>query len=176
MHIAKINFDDNALHKLAEQTGTLLIQQGLMLVSAESCTGGWLGQVITSVAGSSTWYERGFVTYSNLSKQEMLGVCSITLAQYGAVSEQTAQEMTAGAISRSHAQISVSITGIAGPGGGTLTKPVGVICLGWMAKDGQVLCKTYHLRGNRDAIRRQSVALALQGVIDLVLFMPPIVA
>ena len=109
--------DDMVLLDLARQAGTALSQQELMLATAESCTGGWLGQTITSIAGSSAWYERGFITYAAISKHEMLGVSNATLEQYGAVSEQTASEMSAGAIARSHAQVAVSITGIAGPDG-----------------------------------------------------------
>ena len=115
--------DDRALLLLAGHVGIDLIQQGLMLASAESCTGGWLGQAITSKRGSSAWYERGFITYSVVSKQEMLGVSAATLKQHGTVSEQTAQEMAAGAISHSRAQVAVAITGIAGPDGGTAEKP-----------------------------------------------------
>ena len=128
--------DDLMLEDLARQAGSLLSEQGLMLATAESCTGGWLGQTITSIAGSSAWYERGFITYSILSKHEMLGVSEATLDEYGAVSEQVASEMTAGAIGRSHAQVAVSITGIAGPDGGTAKKPVGMVCFAWMMKDG----------------------------------------
>lgn len=164
------------LQQLAKQTGKLLAQQGLMLVSAESCTGGWLGQTITTIPGSSKWYERGFITYSNISKQEMLGIDSDTLEQYGAVSEQTAKEMVAGAISRSHAQVGVSITGIAGPDGGTTAKPVGMICFGWALKDGLARNEIHHLNGDREMIRSQAVAIALQGVIALVQDIPPAIA
>lgn len=138
-----------------------------MLVTAESCTGGWLGQAITSVAGSSAWYERGFITYSNLSKCEMLGVQQTTLDQYGAVSAQTAQEMVMGALNRSHAQVGVSITGIAGPDGGTAMKPVGMICFSWATMEGMVRQETRVFKGDRDTIRQLSVAAALQGVVYL---------
>jgi nicotinamide-nucleotide amidase len=138
-----------------------------MLVTAESCTGGWLGQAVTAVAGSSAWYERGFITYSNLSKCEMLGVQQATLDQLGAVSAQTAQEMVMGALNRSHAQIGVSITGIAGPDGGTAVKPVGMICLAWAIKDGPVRQETQFFKGDRDTIRQLSVATALQGILRL---------
>lgn len=138
-----------------------------MLVTAESCTGGWLGQAVTSVAGSSAWYERGFITYSNLSKCEMLGVQQATLDQYGAMSPQTAQEMVLGALSRSHAQVGVSITGIAGPDGGTAMKPVGMICFAWATRDGRVRQETRYFKEDRDTIRQLSVAAALQGVVHL---------
>lgn len=113
------DMDDMVLQDLVRQAGIALAQEELLLATAESCTGGWLGQVITSIAGSSAWYERGFITYAVRSKHEMLGVSDLTLEQYGEVSEQAASEMAAGAIARSHAQVAVSITGIAGPEGGT---------------------------------------------------------
>ncbi len=147
-----------------------------MLASAESCTGGWLGQTITSIAGSSAWYERGFITYTDISKHEMLGVNSATLEQYGAVSEETAYEMAEGAIARSHAQVAVSVTGIAGPGGGTAEKPVGMVCFAWIMKEGLARTETRYFSGSREEIRQQSVAEALQGVIDLLHGIPPMVA
>ncbi len=156
--------NDQTLRHLARQVGSALAQQGLMLVSAESCTGGWLGHMVTSIAGSSAWYERGFITYSAISKQEMLGVSSKTLEQYGAVSEQTAREMAHGAVARSRAQVAVSVTGIAGPGGGTVEKPVGMVCFAWVMKDNHVRSETRHFTGEREAVRQQSVAVALQGI------------
>ena len=168
--------DDRALLLLAGHVGIDLIQQGLMLASAESCTGGWLGQAITSKRGSSAWYERGFITYSVVSKQEMLGVSAATLKQHGTVSEQTAQEMAAGAISHSRAQVAVAITGIAGPDGGTAEKPVGMVCFAWAKKDSLALSATRHFSGDREAVRRQAVAAALQGVLDLLRESAPILA
>lgn len=138
-----------------------------MLVTAESCTGGWVGQAVTAVSGSSAWYERGYITYSNTAKCEMLGVQQATLNQYGAVSPQTAQEMAIGALNRSHAQISVAITGIAGPDGGTAAKPVGMVCFAWTAQDGLVQQKTRYFTGDRESIRRQAVATALQGILRI---------
>ena len=138
-----------------------------MLVTAESCTGGWVGQAVTAVSGSSAWYERGYITYSNTAKCEMLGVQQATLDQYGAVSSQTAQEMAIGALNRSHAQISVAITGIAGPDGGTATKPVGMVRFAWAAQDGLVQQETHYFSGDREAIRRQAVATALQGILRI---------
>jgi len=158
---------------LAIQVGERLKQHGLLLVTAESCTGGWLGQVITTVAGSSAWYERGFITYSNRAKCEMLGVSHTTLEECGAVSEEIAQEMAFGALKMSHAQVSVSITGIAGPDGGSEAKPVGTICFAWALKEGLAKHKTYFFSGDRDAIRRQSVITALQGILSLLDEMPP---
>lgn len=147
--------------------GKCLTHREWMLVTAESCTGGWLGQAVTAVAGSSAWYERGFITYSNASKCEMLGVQQTTLDHYGAVSTQTAQAMVMGALSRSHAQIGVSITGIAGPDGGTATKPVGMVCFAWAIKDGLVQQETRFFKGNRETVRRLAVVTALQGILHL---------
>lgn len=120
---------------------------------------------MTNVAGSSVWYERGFITYSNVSKCEMLGVRQATLDQHGAVSAQTAQEMVIGALNRSHAQVGVSITGIAGPGGGTALKPVGMVCLAWALKDGAVRQEIQYFQGDRETVRRLSVTTALQGIL-----------
>lgn len=159
--------NDQMLQHLARQVGIALTQHELMLTSAESCTGGWLGQTITSVAGSSAWYERGFITYATISKHEMLGVSTATLEQYGVVSEQTAREMAEGSIARSHAQVAIAITGIAGPEGGTPEKPIGMVCFAWALKDGLARSETRHFSGDREAVRRQSVAVALQGIIDL---------
>lgn len=138
-----------------------------MLVTAESCTGGWVGQAVTAVSGSSAWYERGYITYSNTAKCEMLGVQQATLDQHGAVSPQTAQEMAIGALNRSHAHISVAITGIAGPDGGTAAKPVGMVCFAWAAQDGLVRQETHYFSGDREAVRRQAVATALQGILRI---------
>lgn len=168
--------DDPALEDLARRVGSALARQELMLASAESCTGGWLGQAITSIGGSSAWYERGFITYADNSKREMLGVSSATLEQYGAVSREVAYEMAEGAITRSHAQVAVSVTGIAGPAGGTAEKPVGMICFAWLMKDGLTLTETGYFSGSREAIRRQAVARALQGIIDLLQGVPPVTA
>ncbi len=159
---------------LAQQSGNLLKENGLMLVSAESCTGGWIGQAMTAVPGSSIWYERGFITYSNLAKQQMLGVQSETLARYGAVSEQTAREMAQGAIKMSQAQVAVAVTGIAGPDGGSEEKPVGTVCFAWIFNDQSRCSKTYLFRGDREAIRRQSVATSLQGILELLDSTPPL--
>lgn len=159
--------DDQTLHNLAKQVGLALTRQGLVLVSAESCTGGWLGQMITSIPGSSAWYDSGFITYTVNSKQEMLGISTKTLKEHGEVSEQTAREMAHGAVTRSGAQVAVSITGIAGPGGGTAKKPVGMVCFAWEMKDNHMRSETRHFSGDRRAVRQQSVAVALQGLIAL---------
>lgn len=158
---------DSATFKLAQRLGECLKQRGLLLVTAESCTGGWVGQAVTAVAGSSTWFERGFITYSNASKCEMLGVRQSTLDQYGAVSPQTAQEMALGALTRSRAQIAVSVTGIAGPDGGTAIKPVGMVCFTWAIKEGLMQQQTHFFTGDREAIRRSAVTTALLGLLQL---------
>ncbi|MDR4516834.1 MAG: CinA family protein [Nitrosomonas sp.] len=147
--------------------GERLRQRGVLMATAESCTGGWLGQAVTAIAGSSVWYDRGFITYSNLSKNEMLGVSMTTLEKYGAVSEVTAQEMAFGAQKNSHAQVSVAITGIAGPTGGTELKPVGTVCFAWMLKEGLLNSETCFFSGDRESVRRQAVMKALQGLLKL---------
>jgi nicotinamide-nucleotide amidase len=152
---------------LAAQVGGMLKAHGLMLATAESCTGGGVAQAITEVAGSSAWFERGFVTYSNLSKQQMLGVTDATLAQYGAVSEAVVREMVAGALANSTAHIALSVSGIAGPDGGTPDKPVGTVWFAWGIKHRTTLASVHHLAGNRSEIRAKAVQIALQGVVNL---------
>lgn len=152
---------------LAAQLGAALKSHGLMLATAESCTGGGVAQAITEVAGSSAWFERGFVTYSNLAKQQMLGVRETTLTQYGAVSEMTAREMVAGALQHSAAQVALAVTGIAGPDGGTADKPVGAVWFAWGIRQRNIHAQRYQLKGNRAEVRAQAVHIALQGVVDL---------
>jgi nicotinamide-nucleotide amidase len=152
------------MDELARRVGERLKAANAMLATAESCTGGWAAQVVTSVAGSSAWFERGFITYSDAAKQELLGVRPETLRSHGAVSEQTAREMARGALERSKATIALSITGVAGPGGGTREKPVGMVCFAWSC-GGEVRSETRHLPGDRESVRRQSVILALEGVL-----------
>jgi nicotinamide-nucleotide amidase len=152
---------------LAAQVGGLLKSHGLMLATAESCTGGGVAQAITDVAGSSGWFERGFVTYSNLSKQQMLGVREETLKQHGAVSEMTVREMVAGALQHSDAQVALAVSGIAGPDGGTADKPVGTVWFAWGIKHGETHAQRHQLKGNRAEIRAQAVHIALQGVVNL---------
>ena len=159
---------DEELDILSAQVGDALQRQGFMLATAESCTGGWVAQTVTAVAGSSRWFERGFVTYTNIAKQEMLGVRAATLAEFGAVSEQTVREMAQGALNNSHAQISLAISGIAGPGGATLDKPVGMVCFAWAGIDFPVRSRTEHFLGNREAVRRQAVLTALRGVLTAI--------
>ncbi|MDO9052866.1 MAG: nicotinamide-nucleotide amidohydrolase family protein [Gallionella sp.] len=152
---------------LAAQAGGLLKSHGLMLATAESCTGGGVAHAITEIAGSSTWFERGFVTYSNLSKQEMLGVLDATLDRYGAVSEAVVREMVEGVLHHSHAQLALAVSGIAGPGGGTQEKPVGTVWFAWGMRHGAIHAQRHQLAGNRAEVRSQAVRIALQGIIDL---------
>ena len=159
---------DDELQQLAIQLGDKLVARGWMVATAESCTGGWVGQLLTSLPGSSAWYERGFITYSNAAKTEMLGVRADTLENHGAVSEETACAMATGALTHSHAQASLAITGIAGPGGGTPQKPVGMVCYGWAFTDGTVISSNCRLSGDREEIRSRAVAAALRGLIDLI--------
>ena len=154
------------LTTLAIIVGARLKARGLRLATAESCTGGWVAGAVTAIAGSSEWFDRGFVTYSNDAKMEMLGVSAATLEAFGAVSEQTAGEMAAGALAHSHAQLALSITGVAGPGGGSVEKPVGMVCFGWAGEGGAPLVITRNFSGDRESVRRQSVSCALQGVLE----------
>jgi nicotinamide-nucleotide amidase len=155
------------MNDLAEKLSRRLKAKAALLVTAESCTGGWAAQAMTAIAGSSAWFERGFVTYSNAAKEEMLGVRHETIARHGAVSEETAQEMALGALEHSRGTIALAITGIAGPTGGTATKPVGTVCFGWAAKGRAAIAETRRFSGDRDAVRRQSVEHALRKVLEL---------
>ena len=152
---------------LAAQVGGALKSHGLKLATAESCTGGGVAQAITGVAGSSAWFERGFVTYSNLAKQQMLDVSEATLGQHGAVSEAVVREMVAGALANSAAQVALAVSGIAGPEGGTPDKPVGTVWFAWGLKNGVTQAQRRQINGNRAEVRAQAVHIALQGVIDL---------
>ena len=152
---------------LAAQVGGALKAHGLMLATAESCTGGGVAQAITAIAGSSAWFERGFVTYSNLSKQQMLDVSEATLIQHGAVSEAVVREMVVGALANSAAQVALAVSGIAGPDGGTPDKPVGTVWFSWGLKNGVTHAQRHQFKGNRAEVRAQAVRIALQGVIDL---------
>lgn len=154
------------MEKLSRTVGERLKSAGATLVTAESCTGGWVAQTLTSVAGSSDWFERGFVTYSDDAKREMLGVRPETLSRHGAVSEETAREMARGALERSRGTWALAVTGIAGPGGGSAAKPVGMVCFAWAGKSGGVRSETCSFRGDRESVRRQSVLRALEGVLQ----------
>jgi nicotinamide-nucleotide amidase len=151
---------------LAQQVGAALKEHGMTLVTAESCTGGGVAQAVTMISGSSDWFDRGFVTYSNTAKEEMLGVAPDTLEQHGAVSEQTVREMVDGALQYSRAQVAVSVSGIAGPTGGTPEKPVGMVWFAWGTNNSvQAVC--HQFTGDRDAVRAKSVQIALQGVLNV---------
>jgi nicotinamide-nucleotide amidase len=152
------------METFAQKVGERLKAARAKLVTAESCTGGWAAQVVTSVAGSSAWFERGFVTYSNEAKHELLGVQENTLHAHGAVSEETAREMAQGALSRSRGTLALAVTGVAGPGGGSPGKPVGTVCFAW-ASAGRVRSQTRQFSGDRESVRRQSVLHALEGVL-----------
>ena len=142
------------LYRLAEKVGAALKSRRLMLATAESCTGGWIAEAVTMVPGSSEWFERGFVTYTYISKREMLGVKEATLDKHGAVSEEVVREMVEGALARSHAQVAVAVSGVAGPAGGTPDKPVGTVCFAWGMKDGKPRSETKRFPGDREAVRQ----------------------
>jgi nicotinamide-nucleotide amidase len=151
--------------KLTEKIGQVLKQQGLKLATAESCTGGGLSYAITEISGSSTWFERGFVTYSDKAKMEMLSVSEQTLKRHGAVSQEVAKEMAEGALKNSLADVSIAITGIAGPTGGTAEKPVGLVFIAWSAKHFKTVVEVYRFLGNRQAIREQAIQQALEKLV-----------
>jgi nicotinamide-nucleotide amidase len=159
--------NDSTLLNLAVEVGGALQHKNWTLALAESCTGGMAAQYATAIAGSSAWVERGFVTYSNEAKVEMLGVSTTTIEQHGAVSEQTAREMALGALEHSQAQIAIAITGIAGPDGGTAEKPVGTVCFAWADVTGKINSETKHFAGDRDTIRKQSVHNAFKELLLL---------
>jgi nicotinamide-nucleotide amidase len=158
--------DDASLDALAKELGRRLLARGLKLVTAESCTGGWIAKCLTDIPGSSEWFERGFVTYSNEAKRGDLGVSAETLSIHGAVSEQTVREMAMGASQRGQAPLAVAVSGIAGPDGGSADKPVGAVWIAWHWQDRHVTAQPFHFAGNREAVRRQSVSAALQGLLD----------
>jgi nicotinamide-nucleotide amidase len=157
--------NDASLAGLAGELATKLTARGWKLSTAESCTGGWIAKCCTDLAGSSGWFERGFVTYSNEAKREMLRVDAASLEQRGAVSREVALQMADGARRSARAQIAVAVTGIAGPDGGTTDKPVGIVWFAW-SLPGRSEAERLCFEGDRDAVRRQTVASALQGLID----------
>ena len=158
------NTADITLEELAAKVGDRLVSRNEFLVTAESCTGGWVSMLVTSITGSSAWFDRGFVTYSNEAKQEMLAVDKQTIEIHGAVSEEVARHMVEGAVEHSHAQAGLSVTGIAGPGGGSVGKPVGTVCFGWLV-DGQCETETCYFSGDREQIREQSVRHVLAALL-----------
>ncbi|MDQ8022892.1 MAG: nicotinamide-nucleotide amidase [Moraxellaceae bacterium] len=153
------------LTTLARDVGEALLARGWRLVCAESCTGGLIAAAVTEIAGSSAWFERGFVTYANEAKVELLGVRADTLAQHGAVSEACVHEMVLGALSRSHADVAIAVSGVAGPSGGSAEKPVGTVVIGWADIVGGVSVARFHFDGDRAVVREQAVRYALQGLL-----------
>jgi nicotinamide-nucleotide amidase len=160
-----VNEDDITI--MAQKMGRACKRHHVMVATAESCTGGGVAAAITRIPGSAKWFDRGFVTYHNIAKKNMLGVRQATLHKYGAVSEAVALQMAAGALRNSMAQVSVAITGIAGPSGGTREKPVGTVWFAWGARGHAPQARMFRFKGDRYEVRRQAVAMALQGIIDL---------
>ena len=156
---------DEGLRALAEALGRAALARGARIATAESCTGGLVSGAITAIAGSSDWFECGFVTYSNAAKMRDLGVPEATIRRFGAVSVETAQAMAEGVRRVSGAQCTVAVTGVAGPGGGSPEKPVGTVCFAWAGPGGTQTSRTL-LPGDREAIRAESVRIALQGLLD----------
>jgi nicotinamide-nucleotide amidase len=156
---------DAELQHLTEHLGEVLRAHHQTLVTAESCTGGWIAKLVTDVPGSSEWFDCGMAAYSYEAKQAMLGVRPETLMDHGAVSEETCVEMVSGALVHSGATIAVAVTGIAGPTGGMPDKPVGTVWIGWKRRGGYPHAEVFHFQGNRDAVRRQTVATAMNGLL-----------
>ena len=156
---------DADLVELSAAVGRAALTYGLKIATAESCTGGWAAQVITHTPGSSAWFDCGFVTYSNSAKVALLDINTVTLDRFGAVSVQTAGEMAAGALQRSGADLSVAITGIAGPGGGSPGKPVGTVCFAWCRRGQRAESESCCFEGDRESVRRQAVCHALRGLL-----------
>lgn len=156
---------------LSEALGTALQTKGWQLALAESCTGGLIAQSVTAIAGSSAWFDRGFVTYSNAAKTDMLSVPEALIAEFGAVSEPVAKAMAAGALAHSRAQMSGAVTGIAGPGGGSPQKPVGTVCFAWAISEGEsagsIVVETHHFNGDRTQVREQAASYLLAGLLRL---------
>lgn len=157
----------NTIFELAVQAGRALQARGLLLATAESCTGGGVASAVTDIAGSSGWFECGMVTYSNAAKTALLGVPAALIAEHGAVSEEVAAAMARGALANSGAQVALSTTGIAGPGGAVPGKPVGTVCFGW-SRAGVTRTERLVLTGDRQSVREQSVAHALQGLLRFI--------
>ena len=158
---------NDTINTLARELVEELTQAGLSVATAESCTGGWVAKVITDTAGSSQWFDRGFVTYSNQAKQDMLGVPVATLNDEGAVSEATVSAMVQGVLANSQADVALAVSGIAGPGGERPGKPVGTVCFAWQAGGGCPRLQTCHFSGDRNSVRQQSVMHALRVLLDV---------
>jgi nicotinamide-nucleotide amidase len=157
--------NDAELNELATRLGEALQRRGCDLAVAESCTGGWIAKCLTDIAGSSAWFAGGFSCYSNHAKQAMLGVSDETLVTHGAVSEAVARELATAARHQLGTGLSVAVTGIAGPSGGTVNKPVGLVWFAWTGRDDEVVTARHVFDGDREAVRRQTVAVALEGVV-----------
>jgi nicotinamide-nucleotide amidase len=155
---------DDELQLQADRLGASLRDTKQMLVTAESCTGGWIAKTVTDVAGSSDWFDCGLAAYSYEAKQRLLGVRAETLEHFGAVSRETVLEMVSGALVHSGSTVAVAVTGIAGPGGGTDDKPVGTVWIAWKRRGGYPQAELFHFEGDREAVRRQTVAAALRGL------------
>ncbi len=155
---------DSELEALATTLGQRLLAARDSLVTAESCTGGWIAKCVTDVAGSSAWFDCGMAAYSYEAKQALLGVRPQTLETFGAVSRETVVEMVSGALTNSGATLAVAVTGIAGPGGGSEDKPVGTVWIGWKRRGGYARAEVFRFDGNREAVRRQTVAAAFKGL------------
>ncbi|CNF06681.1 nicotinamide-nucleotide amidase [Yersinia nurmii] len=158
--------NEQQLRQLSIDAGELLKARGASVTCAESCTGGWIAKALTDIAGSSAYFDRGFVTYSNEAKHDLLGVAETTLDAYGAVSEEVVREMAVGALHAAQADFALSVSGIAGPDGGTEFKPVGTVWFGFATKAGQVSAEKRAFNGNRDEIRLQATIFALQTLVD----------
>jgi nicotinamide-nucleotide amidase len=156
-----------SLDKYAEELGRRLQDRGSLLATAESCTGGWIAKVVTDIAGSSSWFDRGFVTYTNESKREMLGVSPQSLEEFGAVSAQVVAEMAEGALARSRADVSIAVSGIAGPAGGSKEKPVGTVYFAWSLSGRDSVVQCLRFAGEREEVRHQTVRVALERLIEL---------
>ena len=157
---------EETVRALLDELSAVLIAREWRMVTAESCTGGWIAKCCTDVAGSSAWFDRGYVTYSYGAKEDMLGVSHDDLVKYGAVSEQVACQMAAGARAQTGQAVVVSVTGIAGPGGGMPGKPVGLVYFGWLIGDRKVECHAGQFEGDRQAVREQTVVHALRGILS----------
>lgn len=154
-------------HELIQQIADALRSQQLKLATAESCTGGWIAKCCTDLAGSSDWFELSVVSYSNRAKMQLLGVTEQTLDDYGAVSEQVVRQMVQGVLRRSDADVALSVSGIAGPGGGSDDKPVGTVWFAWCQRGAEPVARVMHFDGDRDQVRSQSVEYALRGLLAL---------
>lgn len=164
---ASILPDDDSLHQLALDLGARLRARGQTLATAESCTGGWIAKMITDIPGCSEWFEAGLAAYSYEAKQALLGVRPETLTEHGAVSKETVLEMVSGALTRTGAHLAVAVTGIAGPSGGTPGKPVGTVWIAWKKRGGYPTAELFQFKGDREAVRRQTVAASIEGLKTL---------